>query len=111
MRNPAGRPVENENLHEKDLLPARFRPRERRRTEKSGIMKAYLRTILTGALQRAGYPAPPDVTAERPRQEGHGDLTTNVAMVMAKSLGKNRGRSLTKSLHTSGDPGMITASK
>jgi arginyl-tRNA synthetase len=51
-------------------------------------MKAYLSTALTEALQRAALPTPPDLTVERPRQEGHGDLTTNVAMVLAKTLGK-----------------------
>jgi len=71
-------------------------------------MKAYLRTILTEALQRAGYPAPHDVTVERPRQEGHGDLTTNVAMVLAKPLGK-KPRTLADEIvaHLSADSGMI----
>ncbi len=71
-------------------------------------MKAYLRTALTEALQHAGYPVHDDVTVERPRQEGHGDLTTNVALILAKSLGK-KPRVLAEEIvaHLSPDPAMI----
>jgi arginyl-tRNA synthetase len=51
-------------------------------------MKEYLTEKFTKALASigAGGPSP---TFERPRLPGHGDLTTNVAMVLAKRLGKN----------------------
>ena len=51
-------------------------------------MKSYLRTALAEALTKAGYDLPATITVERPRQDGHGDLTTNCAMVLAKAAGK-----------------------
>jgi arginyl-tRNA synthetase len=51
-------------------------------------MKAYLRTALADALKKAGYDLPASIAVERPRQDGHGDLTTNCAMVLAKAAGK-----------------------
>ncbi|MBP1658364.1 MAG: argS [Bacteroidetes bacterium] len=71
-------------------------------------MKAYLRATIAEALQKAGFPAPPGLTVERPRQEGHGDLTTNVAMVLAKSLGK-KPRALAEEIvaHMPKDPALI----
>lgn len=51
-------------------------------------MKSYLRTALAEALKKAGYDLPAAISVERPRQDGHGDLTTNCAMVLAKAAGK-----------------------
>jgi arginyl-tRNA synthetase len=50
-------------------------------------MKEYLRDKVVSALHSLGITA--DVTFEKPRQPDHGDLTTNVAMVLAKSMKKN----------------------
>ena len=51
-------------------------------------MKAYLREKITAALASAGIiPASP-VSFETPRQSGHGDLTTNIAMIVAKQTGR-----------------------
>ena len=52
-------------------------------------MKAYLRTKILAAMRSLRIPGTPAVSLETPRQAGHGDLTTNVAMVLAKSVGKN----------------------
>lgn len=50
-------------------------------------MKEYLRQKVTSSLQMLGITS--DVTFDKPRQPEHGDLTTNVAMVLAKNLKKN----------------------
>ena len=50
-------------------------------------MKEYLREKVSSALRSLDITA--DVTFEKPRQPDHGDLTTNVAMVLAKSMKKN----------------------
>jgi arginyl-tRNA synthetase len=50
-------------------------------------MREYLRAAVTASLQKNGIPAPGPIVIERPRQEGHGDLTTNVALTMAKQAG------------------------
>ncbi len=58
-------------------------------------MKEYLRADVGAALLRlnlpqagAGEPAsqPPRPAFEKPRQAGHGDLTTNIAMTVARGL-------------------------
>jgi arginyl-tRNA synthetase len=51
-------------------------------------MKDLLRTTLEDALRRLHAPGDVDIVFERPRQAGHGDLTTNIAMVLAKRMGK-----------------------
>jgi arginyl-tRNA synthetase len=51
-------------------------------------MKSYLRSALADALKKAGYDAPASISVDRPRQDGHGDLTTNCAMILAKAAGK-----------------------
>ncbi len=50
-------------------------------------MKEYLRQKVAASLQSLGITS--DVTFDQPRQPEHGDLTTNVAMVLAKNLKKN----------------------
>ena len=47
-------------------------------------MKAYLRQRVTAALSSLGITTEAPVSFETPRQAGHGDLTTNVAMLVAK---------------------------
>lgn len=71
-------------------------------------MKSYLRTALADALKKAGYDLPASITVERPRQEGHGDLTTNCAMVLAKAAGK-KPRALAEEIvaHLPRDPDLI----
>ena len=51
-------------------------------------MKDYLRAELTSALQALSYPAI-DLIFDKPKVAAHGDLTTNVAMMLAKQVGKN----------------------
>jgi arginyl-tRNA synthetase len=52
-------------------------------------MKQYLTEKISAALQSLNYIHAAKLTFEKPRVEAHGDLTTNVAMLLAKSLGKN----------------------
>jgi arginyl-tRNA synthetase len=51
-------------------------------------MKEYLHQAITRALNTLHYPAV-DIILEKPKVAAHGDLTTNVAMMIAKSAGKN----------------------
>ncbi|MGE5316238.1 MAG: arginine--tRNA ligase [Acidobacteriota bacterium] len=51
-------------------------------------MKEYLRAELTAALQTLSYPNV-DLIFDKPKVAAHGDLTTNVAMMLAKHVGKN----------------------
>jgi arginyl-tRNA synthetase len=51
-------------------------------------MKEYLRAELTSALQALSYPVV-DLIFDKPKVAAHGDLTTNVAMMLAKQVGKN----------------------
>ncbi len=51
-------------------------------------MKDLLRSSLAEALRKLKAPEDTVVTFERPRQAGHGDLTTNIAMILAKRMGK-----------------------
>jgi arginyl-tRNA synthetase len=44
---------------------------------------------LTAAVQRAAPGASATITLERPKQASHGDFATNVAMQLAKPLGRN----------------------
>jgi arginyl-tRNA synthetase len=50
-------------------------------------MKHFLKSSLAAALARIGAPADTPVAFETPRQAEHGDLTTNVAMTLAKKMG------------------------
>ncbi|HTP14173.1 MAG TPA: arginine--tRNA ligase [Bacteroidota bacterium] len=52
-------------------------------------MKEYLSRYFGKALLAIGAPSDFRLTFERPKLEAHGDLTTNVAMTLAKALGKN----------------------
>jgi arginyl-tRNA synthetase len=52
-------------------------------------MKHYLIQPFTAALQSIEAPASVRLTFEKPKEDGHGDLTTNVAMLLGKALGKN----------------------
>ncbi|MEW6061815.1 MAG: arginine--tRNA ligase [Bacteroidota bacterium] len=51
-------------------------------------MKDQLHQQLTSILSDLHYPAVA-ITFDKPKMEAHGDLTTNVAMLVAKSAGKN----------------------
>lgn len=51
-------------------------------------MKERLHQQLTAILAELQYPAV-EITFDRPKVGAHGDLTTNVAMILAKSVGKN----------------------
>ena len=52
-------------------------------------MRSDLQSAVESALRSLGIEPPATIPFERPRQEGHGDLTTTVAMVLAKSLRRN----------------------
>lgn len=52
-------------------------------------MKKYLGGKVTAALEALHYDGRVKLTFEKPRMESHGDLTTNVAMLLAKTAGKN----------------------
>jgi arginyl-tRNA synthetase len=52
-------------------------------------VRSDLQSAVEAALRSLGIDPPAVVPFERPRQEGHGDLTTTVAMVLAKSLRRN----------------------
>ncbi len=52
-------------------------------------MKLFLRSALLDAAGALNLVPPPDFAVERPRQEGHGDLTSNIALMLAKQAGKN----------------------
>jgi arginyl-tRNA synthetase len=52
-------------------------------------MKHYLSEKITAALASLNYAHAAKLTFEKPRVEAHGDLTTNIAMLLAKTLGKN----------------------
>ncbi len=52
-------------------------------------MRSDLQSAVESALRSLGIEPPGTIPFERPRQEGHGDLTTTVAMVLAKSLRRN----------------------
>ncbi len=51
-------------------------------------MKEYLHHTIASALASLQYPAA-DIILDKPKIAAHGDLTTNVAMVVAKSAGQN----------------------
>ncbi|MFN0158931.1 MAG: arginine--tRNA ligase [Bacteroidota bacterium] len=52
-------------------------------------MKRYLADKVSAALVKLGLPSNTTIAFEKPRQAEHGDLTTNVAMVLAKQIRKN----------------------
>jgi arginyl-tRNA synthetase len=52
-------------------------------------MKLFLRSALLDAAGALGLVPPSDFAVERPRQEGHGDLTTNLALMLSKQARKN----------------------
>jgi arginyl-tRNA synthetase len=51
-------------------------------------MKQYLRKQITAALEAMGIASGAAVAFEKPRQADHGDLTTNIAMLLAKETGR-----------------------
>lgn len=51
-------------------------------------MRSYLRERVTAALRQLGITPPAPVSFEVPRQAGHGDLTTNIALLTAKAAGR-----------------------
>ncbi len=52
-------------------------------------MRDYLRRNIESALHALGIPHAGVINLEKPRIAGHGDLTSNIAMVLAKSAGRN----------------------
>ncbi|MGB6034219.1 MAG: arginine--tRNA ligase, partial [Bacteroidota bacterium] len=62
-------------------------------------MKELVVTAIAAALERLGMESDIRMVIERPRQEQHGDLTTNVAMALAKRLRKNPRELATEIVH------------
>jgi arginyl-tRNA synthetase len=52
-------------------------------------MKKYLTDKVGGALKSLSYDGITKLTFEKPKDETHGDITTNIAMLLAKSVKKN----------------------
>src|SRR6185369_17241063 len=55
------------------------------------MIEPLLTELLRSALREAGLDAdgePPDIDFERPRQKEHGDLATNLALALAKRVGR-----------------------
>ena len=52
-------------------------------------MKSYLTEKVGAALRTLKYDGGVRLTFEKPRVEAHGDITTNIALQLAKSAGKN----------------------
>jgi len=52
-------------------------------------VKRYLEERVGAALERLGYAGMAELAFEAPKQEAHGDLTTNIALLLAKAAGKN----------------------
>jgi arginyl-tRNA synthetase len=52
-------------------------------------LKEYLRNKLQSALKTFGGDIDKPIVLEKPRSTEHGDVTTNIAMIAAKILGKN----------------------
>lgn len=52
-------------------------------------MREYLRENLLASLQSIGITEPVSITFEKPRQQEHGDLTTNIAMTLGRFLKRN----------------------
>ena len=73
-------------------------------------MKDYIREQFQAALADLKVPGEIVPAFEQPRQEAHGDLTTNVAMVLAKTAGKNP-RAMAQEIvsHLQIDPDRVTA--
>jgi arginyl-tRNA synthetase len=71
-------------------------------------MREYLRTAIAESLQHVGIAGPGAIVVERPRQDGHGDLTTNVALAAAKQAGmKPRDLAEQIAAHLAVDPAMV----
>lgn len=58
-------------------------------TQAERVMKHYLHHHISTALTAMGVADPPTIAFDRPRQAEHGDLTTNIAMVLAKQQKRN----------------------
>jgi arginyl-tRNA synthetase len=52
-------------------------------------MRSYLTEKVGEALRALGYNGGVRLTFEKPRVEAHGDITTNIALLLAKSAGKS----------------------
>ena len=52
-------------------------------------MREYLQKSVAAALRGAGITPETAITFEKPREATHGDLTTNIAMVLAKQMRRN----------------------
>jgi len=52
------------------------------------VIRDDLAAALRAAIERAGLPAPAAIQLETPRQAGHGDWSTNVALQLAKPAGQ-----------------------
>ena len=72
-------------------------------------MKDFLQSQFRRALEALGFPADVPVAFEKPRVAAHGDLTTNIAMVLAQKARRNP-RDLAADIvrRLSVDPGLVS---
>lgn len=76
-------------------------------------MKSYIESRLARALRAVGAPLPEEgIKFEKPRQEAHGDLSTNIALSLARDLKRNP-REIADLLiaHLEVDPRIVTVEK
>lgn len=52
-------------------------------------MKQYLRSIIREALDQFELESTPEIEIEKPKDESHGDVATNIAMQLAQPVGDN----------------------
>jgi arginyl-tRNA synthetase len=71
-------------------------------------MREYVHAAVTSALQHLGIDHSGPIMVERPRQEGHGDVTTNIAMTLAKTT-RMKPRDLAQAIvdHLPRDPDLV----
>ncbi|HET6273910.1 MAG TPA: arginine--tRNA ligase [Bacteroidota bacterium] len=71
-------------------------------------MKDYLREKVRASLQALGITQDLPIIFEKPRQPEHGDLTTNIAMMLAKQVGRNPRQLATDIVrHLDADPALL----
>jgi arginyl-tRNA synthetase len=71
-------------------------------------MKDYLREMVRASLHTLGITHDLPIIFEKPRQPEHGDLTTNIAMVCARGMGKNPRQLATEIVqHLDADPSLL----
>jgi arginyl-tRNA synthetase len=60
------------------------------------VTKTYLQSVINSALKKLNFPEK-DIQLDNPKDEKHGDITTNVALILAKEL-KQKPRDIAQSI-------------